>query len=421
MDVNTKILILLYLRKRKLNETNERCYTKRKCWVRRFYEEREVKGEFNMMVKDLRLVDHELFGRYFRMTPQKYENLLNLVAPFLIKESKFRKPISPDERLSVTLRYLVTGDLQTTIALCYRMSPTTVGRIVNETCEVIWNQLLENKYIDAPSCSHDWKKIADGFEKRWNFPNCIGAIDGKHVVMQAPPRSGSLFYNYKGSHSIVLMAVVNANYQFSFVDIGDLGGQSDGGVFSSCNFGISFNNDTLNIPEPSNIKDTNELFPYVLVGDEAFPLKINLLKPYPKSSLGIKERVFNYRLSRARRMVENVFGICATRFRIFRRPIIANVEMVVRVTKAVVALHNFLMADKDFLSNDYCSESYADREQNNVIISGEWRREEPSQGLINIQHAGSNNFTQIAKNVRDKYRDYFSSNTGSVDWQWDMI
>ena len=69
------------------------------------------------------------------------------------------------------------------------------------------------------------------------------------------------------------------------------------------------------------------------------------MKPFPVETLGPKERIFNYRLCRARRIIENTFGIATTRFRIFQRPIIAKVENVVAITKAVVALHNFLMKE----------------------------------------------------------------------------
>ena len=120
--------------------------------------------------------------------------------------------------------------------------------------------------------------MAQKFETKWNFPNCVGAIDGKHVVMQAPPRSGSTFFNYKGSNSIVLMAVVNSDYEFTLVDIGEAGRQSDGGVFANGHVGYAMNNDFLGLPAPRRLSPgSNKHFPYVFTGDEAFLLKHILL------------------------------------------------------------------------------------------------------------------------------------------------
>ena len=207
---------------------------------------------------------------------------------------------------------------------------------------------MENGYLKAPETTSEWKKVACDFERKWNFPNCLGSIDGKHVVMQAPARLVSSFFNYKKFHSIVLLAVVNSNYEFIMVDIGDSGRQSDGGAFAASKLGYAMEHNLLHLTELRQLGNSNKAFQYVFVGDEAFPLKTYMIKLYPRTSLGEKERIANYQISRARRQVENVFGICASRFRIFRRPIIAQVDTVVAVTKAVVGLHNLLMFGRSF-------------------------------------------------------------------------
>ena len=111
--------------------------------------------------------------------------------------------------------------------------------------------------------------------------------------MQAPERSGSSFFNYKKTHSIVLMAV--CDYKFTMVDIGDSGHNSDGGVFSSSRMGDAFFKKQLNVPNADILPGTKAKYPYVLVADEAFQLHQNLMKPYRREVLGIRERVFNYR------------------------------------------------------------------------------------------------------------------------------
>ena len=176
-------------------------------------------------------------------------NFLTWIAPYIQKqETKMREPIYPRERLCVALRYLVTGDAQVTIAANYRMSPAIVGRIISEICKAIWYELINKGYLDHPNSEHDWLKVAQEFEDRWNFPNALGAIDGKHVVMQAPARSGSSFFNYKKTHSIVLMAICNARYQFTVVDIGDSGRQSDDTVYANSNLGYAIENKQLKLP-----------------------------------------------------------------------------------------------------------------------------------------------------------------------------
>ncbi|PIK56885.1 putative nuclease HARBI1 [Apostichopus japonicus] len=190
----------------------------------------------------------------------------------------------------------------------------------------------------------DWETTAEGFINRWQFPNCIGAIDGKHVVIQAPPNSGSVFFNYKHTFSVVLMAIVDHMYCFTVIDVGAFGSCSDGGIFARSQIGRQMDSNELDIPPYQQLPGAPEIgkLPFVALGDEAFPLKINLMRPYPGQHLCERKRIYNYRLSRARRVVENAFGILAARWRIYQRRIQLQPQNVDKIIKATCALHNFL-------------------------------------------------------------------------------
>lgn len=113
--------------------------------------------------------------------------------------------------------------------------------------------------------------------------------------MCPPPSSGSHYYNYKHTYSIVLMAVAGPNYEVVYADIGTNGRVSDGGVWNKCCLLKSLENGSLNIPEPKPLPHGTDPVPHVLVGDDAFALRPFVMKSYPQGNLTIERRVFNYR------------------------------------------------------------------------------------------------------------------------------
>uniref|UniRef100_A0A1X7UC36 DDE Tnp4 domain-containing protein n=1 Tax=Amphimedon queenslandica TaxID=400682 RepID=A0A1X7UC36_AMPQE len=173
------------------------------------------------------------------------------------------------------------------------------------------------------------------------FPHCIGALDGKNVLIRPPPNSVSYYINYKHTFSIVLIALVDADYKFTYVNIGCNGRISDGGVYGNSSLCSALESNTLNIPCPTPLSNDKIPLPYLIVADDAFPLEPYIQKPYGQVRLTKKKRIFNYRLSRARRIVENAFGILANRFQVLMNPLRLAPEKAEVVVLACYLLHNF--------------------------------------------------------------------------------
>ncbi|XP_067635108.1 uncharacterized protein [Eurosta solidaginis] len=351
----------------------------------------------------------EVFS-HTRMTPVVFELLLNLVI------SSLRKPkqrIDPEERLSLVLLYLSQGVSIQSIAWSYKLGKTTVRNIILETCEVIW-RLLSPVYVSEPT-EKQYKDIAKDFFNMWNLPNCVGAVDGKHIAIKCPASSGSLYFNYKKFFSIVLMATCDAKYTFTAVSIGSYGSQSDGGIFQLSPFGQSLMQDTLPLPPSAPLsRQSLEPFPHYFVGDAAFPLRPNLMRPYPGSNLTRSKRIFNYRLSRGRRVIENAFGIAAARWRILRTTIECAPENCEKIVLACLALHNFIMLNDQ--SRWYCPENYVDRFEGNLMLEGEWRREIESQRSLPPLRSAVRRGPANAFSLRDRLAEYFV-NEGAVSFQ----
>jgi hypothetical protein len=105
-------------------------------------------------------------------------------------------------------RYLATGNSFRSIGFNFRLGFNTVRNIVREVCEAIW-EILGPRVMPPPT-DDMWKEVSQRYKYMWNFPNCVGAIDGKHTNIRGPIGGGSAYYNYKGTNSIVLFALVDA-------------------------------------------------------------------------------------------------------------------------------------------------------------------------------------------------------------------
>jgi hypothetical protein len=150
------------------------------------------------------------------------------------------------------------------------------------------------------------------------LPNCVGSLDGNHIRIKAPPKSGSSFYNYKGFFSIVLFATADADGIFQTIDVGEYGQNNDGRALRESSFGQALTRDGLELPEPIPLpgEEDGANFPYYFVADEAFPLMENLMKPYPRRQLTNAKRIYNYRTSRGRKPTECAFGMLVSQVQV---------------------------------------------------------------------------------------------------------
>uniref|UniRef100_A0A1B6K9S4 DDE Tnp4 domain-containing protein n=1 Tax=Graphocephala atropunctata TaxID=36148 RepID=A0A1B6K9S4_9HEMI len=238
-------------------------------------------------------------------------------------------------------------------------------------------------------------------------------MDGKHIDIVPPANSGSFYFNYKGRHSMVLLAIVGATYRFLLVDFGTNGRISDGGVLQNTKFYEKLENDELTLPEPSNVTEKFQKVPYVFVADDAFPLTTKMLKPFRQAQLDSADKeIYNYRLSRARHVVENSFGILAARFRIFHTQINLEPENITRVVKATCALHNFLIAQQPTAYAPPCS-TYQENCDGTMSNPG---LDSSESNMIPLQRLNQGNIGNAAKKLRNEYTSYFV-NEGKVSWQ----
>ncbi|XP_071509325.1 uncharacterized protein [Diadema antillarum] len=332
--------------------------------------------------------DLTTYKKLLRMDPDLFRELVARLTPRLMKQdTNMRKALPVGLKVALTLRFLASGDTYVSLAACFRVGTSTIGPMISDVCQAIYDE-YHDELLSCPTTPEEWKEVASEFSDRWNFENCLGALHGKHVVASM--------------------------YRFRYIDVGANGSCSDAGLFMETSLRRALDQGKAGIPEPEPLPKDDTPLPYTFVGDDAFPLKSWLMKPYALREMTHKERIFNYRLSRARRIAENAFGILANKFRCFHRPMEQKPETVVQIVLAACTLHNWsaskkpekILGSADFENQDTCE-----------VTPGSWRREET---FTSLQKLKGNYGNKGARNQRDYLADYYVS-VGKVPWQDRMV
>ena len=214
------------------------------------------------------------------MPPAMFDELLARLTPRLERPPTFcRANLEPGLKLAVTLRPLALGNRYRDMQYGWRVPHNTISEVVRDVCRAIKDEHLDELLI-LPNTEEGWREIADAWYRRWNFPHTIGAIDGKHVAYKATPNSSSDYYNYKRFFSIIIFAMVDADYRFLWADVDGKASCSDAQISNVSALKQRLENDSIDdLPSPSPLPNDTKHASYFLVGDDAFSLRPYLMKP----------------------------------------------------------------------------------------------------------------------------------------------
>ena len=226
--------------------------------------------------------DRHGFLEMFRMDVGDFEFILSKISDLISPKGRMggTRLIESDERLALTFRYLATGESFQSLSFQYRILISAISYIVKRCCKAVVERLTPD-FIKVPATKAEWLNVSKRFEDRWNYPHALGAIDGKHVRIQKPKNGGSFYYNYKHTHSIILMAIAGPDYECLYADVGSNGRVNDSGIWNKCALLQGILNGTVEFPADGMLGNGGNV-PYVFLGDDSFALNEFLMKPFPQ-------------------------------------------------------------------------------------------------------------------------------------------
>ncbi|WKY16282.1 hypothetical protein Q1695_001173 [Nippostrongylus brasiliensis] len=247
------------------------------------------------------------FYNYVRLHPSEFEALHDRLGGRLAHVGTHRAPIPSRHRLCLFLRFIAHGTSYTHLSGEFAIGNSTACKISHEVAQIIIEELHSDAF-PTPTAS-TWAKAVQEFRRQWDYPAAMGALDGKHIACVCPSNTGSAFFNYKGYFSIVLLALVDANYKCIIYDLGASGRSSDAGIFMNSAMKTFLEQHDGDFPAAVDLGSAGKVPCHFLV-DQGFRLTPRFLRPYSSTETAADSRkaYYNYKLSSARRVVENYFG-----------------------------------------------------------------------------------------------------------------
>ena len=230
-------------------------------------------GAYHNIMADLYATDIPGFTNYMRMTPEFFAMMKTRLEPRLARQAtNYRAPISVGEKLALAIRYLATGESYTSLSCQFRVGRSTISKFLPEVCRAIQDEFTR-EYLKCPTTPDEWRELEREFRIRWNVPHALGALDGKHVALKKRKNFGALYHNYKGFFSIVMLALVDGQYKFRWVDAGTAGSCSDAQIFNASQLKRRIEDGRIGFPDPAPITQGGRDVPYFILADDAFALK----------------------------------------------------------------------------------------------------------------------------------------------------
>ncbi|CAF3068258.1 unnamed protein product [Rotaria sp. Silwood2] len=291
------------------------------------------------------------FKDNFRIQRSTFTQLINQIGPYLKKEDTIlRAAIPVDKRIACALYLLGTTSELRTIGHLFGIGKSSAAYVLHDFCSVIV-EIYFYRLIKFPTRHYEIRETTSAFLTKYNYPMCLGAIDGTHIAVEPPIGEETDYYNYKKHHSIILLAVVESNLKFTYVNVGAPGRCNDAFVYGRSTLyeilqGLDYAQYHLTI-------NNTRIQPHI-IADSAFPLSRNLMKPFiERIGMPPNQSLFNFRLSHCRSTVERAFGHLKNRFRSIHKKMEYNIEHIKIIIKATCVLHNICIKSQDTIEIDW--------------------------------------------------------------------
>ena len=227
-----------------------------------------------------------------KMTSEFFEMIKTRLEPRIVRQAtNYRAPISVGEKLALTIRYLATGESYSSLSGQFRVFRSAISKFLPEVCTAIQDEFT-SEYLRCPTTPDEWAKLEMECRIRWNVPHALAALDGKHVALKKQKNSVALYHNYK---VLVMLAFVDGQYKFRWMDVGTAESCSDAQIFNTCHLKRKIDDGSIGFPDPAPIIQGDGYVPYFILADDAFALKKWLMKPYGRRMLTREESIANYR------------------------------------------------------------------------------------------------------------------------------